>query len=126
MTAAELNEVLKVEPCIFYRDEVFNVIFVSNQTEAEELKQFNRNRHIDDANLTQITPLFVEGLYDEEKFEAWYVYANLPEILQMQKSEYKERHNLVENFVFIGADELTPKTFLGSFGHLLGLGWSNF
>jgi hypothetical protein len=62
------------------------------------------------------------------KFDAWYFYSNEHAVLNMQMSDYRDRHDLHEYFIFIDRDELKPQTFLGPFfGYTIGLGfWYDF
>lgn len=45
-TADQLIKELKMEKCIFDRDDVFNVVIVRDAGLAEQLKQLNRNKYI--------------------------------------------------------------------------------
>jgi hypothetical protein len=47
-TADELIKELKMEKCIFDRDEVFNILIVRESAFAADLKQINRNKYSHD------------------------------------------------------------------------------
>jgi len=44
-TADQLIKELKMEKCIFDRDDVFNILIVRDTSLANELKQLNRNKY---------------------------------------------------------------------------------
>lgn len=44
-TAEQLIKELKMEKCIFDRDDVFNILIVRETELANELKQMNRNKY---------------------------------------------------------------------------------
>jgi hypothetical protein len=54
-TADQLIKELKMEKCIFDRDDIFTVIIVKDSLLASELKQLNRDKYSRDDGLSSIT-----------------------------------------------------------------------
>lgn len=104
-----------MEKCIFDRDEVFSVLIVRDTTLADELKQLNRNKYSSSDDKDAITTSLLGDYNKDNKFNGWYLYSNERASLSMQMSVYKDKHNILEHFVFLSHEDLKPSSKLTRF-----------
>lgn len=104
-----------MEKCIFDRDEVFSVVIVRNTTLAGELKQLNRNKYSRSDDKDAITTSLLDDYNRDNKFDGWYFYSNERASLSMQMSVYKDKHNILEHFVFLSHEDIKPSSKLTQF-----------